>query len=286
MAILNQPNKVTNMMKTITKIIFCFGAFLFTIQNTFAQNIFPSSGTTKVGTLSVEGIATFNDALSLNGPSLLFSSGRMTLYGGELLYLSNKSGVIISKDWGGTGSLSVQGTASVNDVLTLNGPSQLYSPGRMHVNGEEFLYLLNKSGVVIGKELGGNGNLSVQGNLVVGSVTPVAGYKLQVEEGILAEKVKIALKSSGDWSDYVFGQDYKLKPLSEVETFINRNKHLPGVPSANELVKEGGINVNEMFAMQMEKIEELTLYLIEVKKEINALKKENEVLKARITSTK
>jgi hypothetical protein len=98
--------------------------------------------------------------------------------------------------------------------------------------------------------------------------------------------VKIALKSSSDWSDYVFDQDYKLNSLSEVETFINKNKHLPGVPSANALVKEGGINVNEMFAMQMEKIEELTLYLIEVKKEINALKKENEVLKAQITSTK
>jgi uncharacterized protein with WD repeat len=73
--------------------------------------------------------------------------------------------------------------------------------------------------------------------------------------------------------------------LHEVEAFIKTNKHLPGVASAGTLVKEGGIDVNKMFAAQMEKIEELTLYLIEMKKEITALKEENKALQANINNT-
>ncbi|MEQ1555149.1 MAG: hypothetical protein ABL929_13270, partial [Ferruginibacter sp.] len=111
------------------------------------------------------------------------------------------------------------------------------------------------------------------GAVVVGSTvaTLPAGYKLYVAEGILAEKVKVALKSSTNWADYVFDKKYKLATLSEVETYINANKHLPGVLSAKELVKNGGIDVNQMFAKQMEKIEELTLYLIELNKKMEKL---------------
>ncbi|OJX32842.1 MAG: hypothetical protein BGO86_12695 [Chryseobacterium sp. 36-9] len=101
------------------------------------------------------------------------------------------------------------------------------------------------------------------------------GYKLYVEDGVLSEKFKAALKSSSQWADHVFSNDYKLRPLEEVEEYILTNKHLPEIPSANEIVKEGGLDLAQMQAKQMEKIEELTLYLIEMKKEIEALKKEN-----------
>jgi trimeric autotransporter adhesin len=99
------------------------------------------------------------------------------------------------------------------------------------------------------------------------------GYKLYVADGILAEKVKVALKSGVNWADYVFAKNYNLMPLQEVETFVNKNKHLPGVQSAEELIKDGGIDVNKMFAKQMEKIEELTLYIIEQNKKLEALEK-------------
>lgn len=112
-------------------------------------------------------------------------------------------------------------------------------------------------------------SLTVNGNMLVGDPLTAlpAGYKLYVDDGILTEKVKVALSGSQDWADYVFANDYQLKPLAEVETFIKENKHLPGVPSAEQLVKEGGIDVNQMFAKQMEKIEELTLYSIQLKKD-------------------
>ncbi len=118
------------------------------------------------------------------------------------------------------------------------------------------------------------------GNVRIGNVTTPTGYKLYVEKGILTEKVKVAVASSPAWADYVFASDYKLKPLSEVESFINLYKHLPNVPSADELVKEG-LDLGKMQATQMEKIEELTLYMIEMKKEIEVLKKQNQALRSK-----
>jgi trimeric autotransporter adhesin len=117
--------------------------------------------------------------------------------------------------------------------------------------------------------------LDVQGTMRLGNVNTPAGYRLYVEQGILTERVKVAVKTSANWADHVFGRGYQLKSLPEVEAYINKNKHLPGIPSAETLVKEGGIDVNQMFAKQMEKIEELTLYVIQQGKEIAQLKKEN-----------
>jgi hypothetical protein len=81
----------------------------------------------------------------------------------------------------------------------------------------------------------------------------------------------VALKSSSEWSDYVFEPDYKLMPLNELKEFIERNKHLPGMPSANEVASKG-IDVAEMNALLLKKIEELTLYVLELKKEIEKFK--------------
>jgi hypothetical protein len=77
----------------------------------------------------------------------------------------------------------------------------------------------------------------------------------------------------------VFSNDYRLRPLSEVESYITRHKHLPGVPSAAEVKKEG-LDLGENQATLLKKIEELTLYIIEQQKEIRELKKEMQALKA------
>lgn len=97
----------------------------------------------------------------------------------------------------------------------------------------------------------------------------VSTYKLFVKGGILAEEVRVTLSTA--WADYVFAQDYALKPLHEVEQFITANGHLPNVPSAKQ-VKEEGIELGDMAKIQQEKIEELTLYLIQQNKEIEAMK--------------
>jgi hypothetical protein len=129
------------------------------------------------------------------------------------------------------------------------------------------------------------------GAVVIGksSLNMPAGYQLYVADGILTEKVKVAVKNSADWSDYVFASDYKLRPLKEVEAFVKANKHLPGVPSAQEVVTEG-VDMARMDAKLLEKVEELTLYMIQLKKDsdrrINRLEKENLRLKQLIRKNK
>jgi hypothetical protein len=111
---------------------------------------------------------------------------------------------------------------------------------------------------------------------VAGGVT-LTNYKLFVTGGILTDEIRVSLSSSGTWADYVFNKDYNLKPLSEVEQFIKENGHLPNVPSAQK-VKEEGIELGNMAKIQQEKIEELTLYLIQQNKEIAELKAQMQLL--------
>ena len=94
-------------------------------------------------------------------------------------------------------------------------------------------------------------------------------YRLFVDKGILSEDYAIAPKSA--WADFVFAEDYELKPLSELELFIVENQHLPDVPSAEE-ISVSGYSQHDMNAVLLQKIEELTLYVISQQKEIDELK--------------
>lgn len=97
------------------------------------------------------------------------------------------------------------------------------------------------------------------------------GYRLLVKGGMITEKIKVAVAGSSDWADYVFEPSYKLMPLNSVEAFVKENKHLPNVPSADEMVKNG-LDVTQTTAKLMEKIEELTLYIIDLNKQVQMLK--------------
>lgn len=94
-------------------------------------------------------------------------------------------------------------------------------------------------------------------------------YNLFVKEGILSEDYSIAPIAS--WADFVFSPTYRLKPLSEVETYIKDNGHLEGVPSEEE-VAQNGYSQHELNKALLQKIEELTLYVIQQQKEIEELK--------------
>ena len=114
------------------------------------------------------------------------------------------------------------------------------------------------------------------GKVSIGEVstnTPNYDYQLYVGGGILTERVKVALKTSSEWSDHVFAPNYSLMPLDKVADFITENGHLPGVPSADCMVEEG-LDVVKMNAMLLEKIEELTLHLLALNKEIAQLQME------------
>lgn len=134
--------------------------------------------------------------------------------------------------------------------------------------------------------------LTKDGKLIVGTPTTLgwdgtttpSDYKLYVEKGILTERVKVALKTTADWSDYVFDKNYKLSSFSELEEYIINNKHLPGIPSASEMVQSGN-DLAKTDAMLLEKIEELTLYVIKINKEKEILKKEIDSLHEKVSNS-
>ena len=98
-------------------------------------------------------------------------------------------------------------------------------------------------------------------------------FLLYVKKGIKAEQVKVEIASANGWADYVFAKGYKLKTLEEVEDHIQEKGHLPNIPSAEEVTKNG-VNLGEMDAKLLEKIEELTLYTIELNKQIKKLQED------------
>lgn len=102
---------------------------------------------------------------------------------------------------------------------------------------------------------------------------------------VVSKDIWVADDGTAGWADYVFASDYKLKSLDEVEGFIKINKHLPNVPSAEE-IRANGQNLGKLQVTQMEKIEELYLYLLEINKRVEELKKENEFLKAELQQHK
>ncbi len=118
------------------------------------------------------------------------------------------------------------------------------------------------------------------GNVGIGVADP--SEQLEVNGTIRSKKVKV--EATG-WPDYVFAPSYELRALSEVEDHIKENGHLPEVPSAKE-IEEKGLDLGVMDATLLKKVEELTLYLIDMKKEIEVLKKENRELKLEVRAKK
>ena len=117
--------------------------------------------------------------------------------------------------------------------------------------------------------------LSGDGRVAMNTTTPANGYQLTVNGKVICTELRVQL---APFPDYVFESSYNLKPLSQVEAFIKEHKHLPGMPSAVE-VESNAMNVGDIELKLVEKVEELTLHLIEQQKEI-------ETLKALIKSTK
>ncbi len=99
---------------------------------------------------------------------------------------------------------------------------------------------------------------------------------LYVNGIIKAHEIEV---STTIWADYVFARGYELKSLEEVEEYISKNNHLPNIPSAKEVIEEG-LNVGEMQVKMMEKIEELTLYMIRQQKELES--QDREIIELRL----
>jgi hypothetical protein len=126
---------------------------------------------------------------------------------------------------------------------------------------------------IVGSSASTNGLfVGTNGNVRIGAGSGNPGNALEVN-GIVRSK-EVLVEITG-WSDFVFEKDYKLMSLAEVEQFVKQHGHLPDVPSANE-VEENGIGLGEMNALLLQKIEEMTLHLIEMEKRIQELESDKQ----------
>lgn len=169
--------------------------------------------------------------------------------------MQEDANALLSKTWiyGG----NVVSTPGDNILGTLNAQELI-----LKANGYEGLRIKTDGSIVIGMN---NTTSSVNTN----------GYRFAVNGDALFTKIK--LKSFDQWPDYVFSNQYHLRSLEEIEQFIKTHKHLPEVPSENEII-ENGLDVEGTQELLLKKIEELTLYLIEANKEIQLLKEKMKAL--------
>jgi hypothetical protein len=137
--------------------------------------------------------------------------------------------------------------------------------GDINLTGE-----IRKSGTIWNPSGGGvwtqtNANIHyTTGNVGIGTTNPT--HTLTVSGTIRAKEIIV---DDANWPDYVFTDDYHLQPLDTVERHIQTHKHLPGIPSAQEIAKTG-VSLGEMQTLLLAKIEELTLHQIELNKRLNA----------------
>jgi hypothetical protein len=192
----------------------------------------------------------------------IFIGGTSPL-GGPMILFGDNGTSPNNGQWGIEYVPSASGTPGLN----------FWRPWPTSNSGNYFMFLADNTGNVGINTNNPTARLTVNGNMLIGdpaSVTLPAGYKLYVETGILAEKVKVAVKNTSDWSDYVFEKNYQLKKLEDVEKYVVENKHLPNIPSAEEVVK-GGLDLANMDSKLLGKVEELTLYIIALNKRIAEL---------------
>lgn len=153
---------------------------------------------------------------------------------------------------------------AVNDV-TAGVNVQAFNDVRASVDVEAGNDVIAAADVEAGNDLFATDNLRVG----VNSASMPSGYRAAIAGKLICEEVRVSLQA--DWPDYVFEEDYQLPSTTEWEAFIKANKHLPGVPSASE-VADQGIALGEMQAILLQKIEELTLIVIEQQKQIELLR--------------
>jgi len=115
------------------------------------------------------------------------------------------------------------------------------------------------------------------GRIGIGIPNPPAGFQLAVAGKILTEELTVEL--AGDWYDFVLEPDYPLLSINELESYINIHKHLPDIPTSSQ-IKNEGIRVGHINGMLVKKVEELTLYIVQLNKELTSQRKEIEKMKA------
>ncbi len=149
-----------------------------------------------------------------------------------------------------TGGFKIRDQAGAKEAFTIE------------KNSKDYAFYIKAGG-----NIGIGTNAPTTALTVVGTISSTGAL---VNGNITCKEVEVTLSG---WPDYVFDKEYKLSPLSEVEKYIKENGHLPGISSAKE-IEQNGLSLGEMNKQLMQKVEELTLYVIQLQKEVNELKQQ------------
>jgi hypothetical protein len=270
--------------------------------NALRGNVLPAANTGKYNTAIGDG-ALFGNAAGSENAAIGYNSlsgnigGNANAALGAFSLSSNTSG--LNNAAVGTRALTVNSTGSANTALGYQA-LQLNQSGSNNtsVGRESGRSALGSGNVFIGNKAGFNetgsnkfylanevnqallyGDIN-SGQVLIGNSNPT-GYvfkgsrKLNVLGGILSDSVRVAL--SNTWADYVFDENYSLTTLQDLEQFIKTNKHLPNMPSAGE-VATNGIELGDMNIRLVEKIEELTLYILDLERRLKVQEDQQKLL--------
>ncbi len=245
----------------------------FAISHQGTRSIYlNTNGTSYIngGSLGIGTITPGNYKLNVFGP--LSSGVNDYTYNSATFQLTNESKVD-----------GISGISPTGAFRWYTNPNNSYRAGFLYqlrvydsVNGEggNLLTINGAGNIGVGYDppaISSPDKLYVNGNVGIGTVD-TKGYMLAVAGNMIAESVKVKLQ--GAWPDFVFAKSYTLPTLQETENHIKRKGHLPGIPSAEE-VKEKGIDLGDMNGKLLQKIEELTLYIIDLEKRVKSIENKN-----------
>jgi hypothetical protein len=287
--------------------LFLIAIFIFNISQTLHAQWLTGSGTLYVNNNAAAAYPTNNNAfVQLWGDNaIIWKTG--TSHGGlRFGSATNMSAVgyvdrmrLMDNGYLGLGTTSPSAPLTVESSVSMSSTSLFKNAG----TGNSWISVANNTGQAnlgVGAAMpygylwsntgnffvGDDGNPTLfvngmaNGNVGIGT-TDTKGYKFAVAGSAIFTKVVV--KPYNNWPDYVFHNSYRLRPLSEVEQYIKQYHHLPEVPSAEE-VEKNGLDVGDNQAILLKKIEELTMYMIEQKKDQQAQSQQLQELNQRVST--
>lgn len=272
---MNEYGMIRHIWLTLIVIVYGCGS-------TIAQsNTFPASGSVGIGTL-------YPDlALHVQGSGIRVVNG--SGWGGEILPTGHHETLSFTTNLSYSGSGSPEGNMNYikGSGSWASGGALLYLKSNSNTSRGLYFYTAEEStgagtaAVLTERFRIQHGGVASFLNTSVGIGTTNPGAKLAVNGDIKTKEI-VVTDSSEEWPDYVFDPDYPLPGIDQVDEFIRREGHLPGIPSA-EQIQESGQNLGEIQVLLLKKIEELTLYVISMKKDsaqqINIVNQQQESIK-------